>query len=137
MTPVNRKHKVEAEMRRGHVALDECLTLLAASNPGGAVTRAYYACYHAACALLASRGILARTHRGVHELLLKEFGSTGVFPPHLVAALARAGGLRNAADYDVDAVITMDHARAQAAVAQVFLDQAARVLAANPPESSG
>ena len=51
--------------------------LLAANHPSGAINRSYYAAFYAACALLDSVGLEARSHKAVITLLHREFVRSG------------------------------------------------------------
>lgn len=57
--------------------LGEVLSLKKDGYYNAAVSRMYYACFHAASALLIDNGIEVRTHNGVRQLLSKEFVLTG------------------------------------------------------------
>lgn len=53
-------------------ALGEVLSLSKYQYFNAAISRMYYACYHAASALLINAGIEARTHAGIRQMLGKE-----------------------------------------------------------------
>ena len=59
-------------------ALGEVLSLSKDGYFNAAISRLYYACFHAASALLINAGIEARTHTGVRQMLGKEFVQTGI-----------------------------------------------------------
>ena len=52
--------------------LDAAVRDLDAGDAEGAVSRAYYAAFHAASAALASEGLSAKTHAGAHNLFFKQ-----------------------------------------------------------------
>jgi uncharacterized protein (UPF0332 family) len=65
-----------------------------------AVSRAYYAVFHAACALLASIGRTVRTHDGLRAAVAEHFVRPGKLPARFGRLLARAAADRNDADYN-------------------------------------
>ena len=64
-------------------ALGEVLSLSKDQYFNAAMSRMYYACFHAASALLIHAGIEAHTHTGVRQMLGKEFVQTGILPREL------------------------------------------------------
>ena len=68
-----------------------------------AVGRAYYAVFHAACALLASIGRSSRTHDGVRTLINEHFVRAGLLDAEHARTLRRMAADRNDADYDTSA----------------------------------
>jgi uncharacterized protein (UPF0332 family) len=68
---------------------------------GVAVTRAYYAMFYAASALLASKGITRGKHSGVHSAFGEHFVKTGLIEVEYAKMLAHAFDSRLDSDYDV------------------------------------
>ncbi len=76
----------ELLLRKAHASLRAARELLEADLPSDAVSRAYYAAFHAATALLVRRGIHVRTHRGtLHALRDLAVAGSGLLPSHLEA----------------------------------------------------
>jgi uncharacterized protein (UPF0332 family) len=73
-----------------------------------AVSRAYYAVFHAACALLASIGRTVRTHDGLRAAVAEHFVRPGRLPARFGRLLARAAADRNDADYNSAATFGAD-----------------------------
>lgn len=69
MTEENRRRNALEALSRADVCLREARALYDASLPYGAASRAYYAVFHAARALLFSAGLEATTHKGTVVLL--------------------------------------------------------------------
>ena len=65
-----------------------------------AVNRMYYACFHAASALLIHAGIEAHTHTGVRQMLGKEFVQTGILPRELSKFYTNLFSKRQSSDYE-------------------------------------
>ena len=110
MTNTNMAANADQEKKRG----DECLAEARYLADGGfhtaAVTRAYYAAFHWALALLLLKGLEPRTHRGVIQLLQLHYVETGLLKPEMAAALAQLETCRELGDYNAKAVF--DAARA-------------------------
>ncbi len=103
MTEENRQHNLAKEWEKGEEAWREGELLMSGSLSSGAVTRFYYAAFHAVCAVLLTEGLEAATHAGARTLLSKHFVHTGKLPRDLVKVLAGLQQLREDADYDRNA----------------------------------
>lgn len=66
-----------------------------------AATRAYYAMFYAATALLASEGLSRSKHSGVHSAFGQYFVKTGLFEPEYSQMLINAFQVRVNSDYNV------------------------------------
>lgn len=64
-----------------------------------AVSRSYYAMYYAAKALLSSKGIVTKTHRGLIALIRDIYVKAGLLDHQTWRALAHTETLRESADY--------------------------------------
>ena len=91
-------------------------------------SRAYYAAFHAAQALLASEGLHAETHQGVVNLFGLHFAKSGKMNPRLGRFLNNLKDDRESADYDVysgferqDAVNAVEEARQFVTEAEAYL----------------
>lgn len=84
-------------LARAGEALEEARALCDVERWNGALTRAYYAMYQAAQALLSEADVVAKTHRGV-QARLRELN---VLESEALQHLAKAQQLREKADYDV------------------------------------
>jgi uncharacterized protein (UPF0332 family) len=97
----------EQPLASADLELDKALRLLAvaehllsAGYNEDAISRAYYAAFHAACALLASIGRTVRTHEGLRAAVGEHFIRTGKLPARFSRYLTRAAADRNDADYN-------------------------------------
>ncbi|MCE7874281.1 HEPN domain-containing protein [bacterium CPR1] len=111
MTEENRLHNLAREWELGETAWREGELLLNGGEPRGALTRFYYAAFHAACAALLTLGVEATTHAGVRSQLSAHFIRTGCLPADLARLLAGLQQLREDADYERDVEIDADQAR--------------------------
>ena len=66
---------------------------------GGAANRYYYAAFHAARALLATRNVDSARHAGVIALFQQHFVKSGDFPADVARALPRSFEKRLSSDY--------------------------------------
>ncbi len=66
------------------------------------ISRAYYAMYYAAQALLLSEGLDTSTHKGVIKLINFHFTQTGKLPLNIAKLLKNAHDLRQLGDYSTD-----------------------------------
>lgn len=73
-----------------------------------ATNRAYYACYYCMAALLLTQNVYAKTHQGVRGKFSELFIKTAIFPDFLATYIKTAFDLRQEADYDFEADISMD-----------------------------
>lgn len=121
---------IAEELALATTTLDAARLLAGAGFHRDAVTRAYYAVFHAACALLASVGLKARTHEGVRSLVSEHFVRPGVLDADHARTLRRAAGDRNDADYDAASVFTAEDSREDITRAAAFIEAASKIVAA-------
>jgi uncharacterized protein (UPF0332 family) len=106
-------------------------TLLRAGDADFASSRAYYAMFYTAEALLSAEGLSFSKHTGVHAGFGKHFARAGVLDPMYHRWLLEAFATRIAGDYGVDVVIeaaeveeTIRRAKEFLAIARDHLDEA-------------
>jgi uncharacterized protein (UPF0332 family) len=104
--------------------LEAARTLLAAGLARVALSRAYFAAFHAVRALLYSEGLEPRTHQGVQHLFNTHFLRTGRYAASSARLLARLQKFREEADYARvfvvdDAGVTEELAAASELVARI------------------
>jgi uncharacterized protein (UPF0332 family) len=88
-------------MDRAHDDLQASRAILGQGFYGVAVTRAYYAMFYAASALLSSKGIARSKHSGVHSAFGEHFVKTSLIEVEYAKMLANAFDSRLDSDYDV------------------------------------
>jgi len=111
--------KAESKLRSAKTELDEKLF-------EEAIGAAYYATYHAAKAVLLSKDISPKTHRGVITELGKEF--VGTFESGAIASVSWGLERRIKADYDVLFDPNKGEALEAISKAEAFLAEAKRIL---------
>lgn len=89
------RHRLE----RATATLEDAHLLFGSGAWDGAVNRYYYAAFHAARALLATRGLDSAKHSGVIALFNQHFIKTGLLSPDMGRALVRSFEKRLTSDY--------------------------------------
>ena len=92
------------------------------------VSRAYYAMFYAASALLASEGISRSKHSGVHSAFGERFVKNGLIEAEYAKMLGHAFDSRLDSDYDVEFVADQALAEDVLNDARRFVDRAERYL---------
>lgn len=87
-------------MDRARTSFRDGLVLLKEGSPNGAIGRFYYAAFHAARALLATKGLDASRHTGVIKLFSQHFVKTGLVFPTTAKALSRSFEKRLDSEYE-------------------------------------
>lgn len=128
MNEENREANAAEELERARTSHREARILAEAHLPHGAASRAYFAVFHAARALLYSAGIEARTHRGVLTAVSEHFVKPGILSPRHARLLSRMQRDREDADYLAGAVFTDEDAGEALATAEAFLAEVERLL---------
>lgn len=93
-----------------------------------AVSRAYYAMYHAARAALCSVNVFPKTHEGVVSEFGRRLVLTGIFERQLGKDLADAKAARETYEYSVTATVGKSEAEAILSNGQRFVDAVKRRL---------
>jgi len=87
-----------------------------------AVSRAYYAMYHAAMAALATLNVFPRTHEGVVSEFGRRFVLTGIFQKELGRILAEVKATRETYEYTVVAEASRSEAENILSKARFFVE---------------
>lgn len=128
MTAAGAEGLARHRLARARDALVEARTLFEAGRFGGAINRFYYAAFHAARALLATKRLDSARHSGVIALFQQHFVKTGVIGVDVARALPRAFEKRQNSDYEDFAEITAEEAGRVAVEVPVFVDDCAKAL---------
>jgi uncharacterized protein (UPF0332 family) len=118
MTEEVKKHLEKAE-RSLEVARD----LLTKEYFEDACSKAYYAMFYAAQALLKRHGIQMKKHSAVIAKFGEHFAKTGIIDPKYHRLLIEAREDRELADYDVFATIDQDTAEERVKAAKEFVEE--------------
>ena len=87
-----------------------------------AISRAYYAMYHAARAALSTVNIFPKTHEGVVTEFGRKFVLTGIFSKEMGKNLADAKASRETYEYSVTATVEKPEAETILSNAQKFVN---------------
>jgi len=118
----------EAELARARQLLAASAHLRAGGFFEDSVSRAYYAVFHAACALLASIGRTVRTHDGLRAAIALHFVKPGLLDSKYSRVLSRTASDRNDADYATVMTFTAKDADDTLVQAADFVEAAAKIL---------
>ena len=88
-----------------------------------AISRAYYAMFYAATALLRSKGVERNKHSEIVAAFGEHFVKPGLFEAKVSRMLIRAFESRNDTDYDVRFVVDAELAKSRLQDAQEFVAQ--------------
>jgi uncharacterized protein (UPF0332 family) len=128
VTEENRRRNAADELARTVICLEEARALHDAALPYGAASRADYAVFHAARALIFSLGLETRTHRGVMSLIGEHFVRPGRLSPTMGRLVSRMQRDREDADYATGAVFTGAEVVQMIADAEAFMSEARRLI---------
>ncbi|MBI4601743.1 MAG: HEPN domain-containing protein [Planctomycetes bacterium] len=109
--------------------------LLAADDPDGAASRAYYAAFHAVSALLAQEGRSFAKHSAVESAVHRDLVKTGRWPVEAGTAYTWLASLRSKADYGGKSHVTREEALEAVRRARRILHEACRVSPEPWPEA--
>lgn len=93
--------EIQLYLDRAHQALQQAQDNLGLGHYGVAISRAYYAMFYAATALLVSKGISRSRHSGVHSAFGQYFVKPGLIEPRYSRMLVNAFNVRLDSDYEV------------------------------------
>lgn len=99
MTEDNRRQNLTLELEKADASLAAARLCLGAGLWDDAVSRAYYAAFHAVQAVLLSEGFESRSHHGAHDLFFMHFVRPGRLDAGLAKLLAGLQRYREQADY--------------------------------------
>ena len=133
MTAENTHAHIAAELARCDESLRAARVLIDAALLHDAESRLYYAAYHAAVALLLTRGIEPRSHSGVANLLGLHFVKTGRLDAGDARLFARLQKYRIEADYSTEFVLTTSALEEDLAACQAFVLRVRAVIAQSLP----
>jgi uncharacterized protein (UPF0332 family) len=124
------KHRlgVAEEIERAARCLDEARALRAHGFPDGTIARAYFGAFHAARALVFSRGIEVRRDRATIKALGEHFVETSRLAPELAQLVARLHSAHHDTEWKTGAVFTDAMAGEAIDEAERFLAEARRLL---------
>lgn len=124
----------EALVRKAQASLASARLLVENSYPDFAISRAYYAMFYVAEALLLMLGLSFSKHAGVISAFGQQLTKTGRVPVEFHRYLIEGQASRHAGDYDLSANLTPTDAAEQIGRAEQFLKLAEELLGPLPTE---
>ena len=124
------KPELQALMDKAGQSLSAAELLMREGYTDFAASRAYYAMFYAAEALLLERGQAFSSHKAVISAFGVEFARTAQMDPALHRALIEAQNLRQTGDYETGTPVTEEEANQTLDAARDFLRAAAQRLTA-------
>ena len=118
---------LDSQMKKARQKLDVASKLIESGDYDDAVSRAYYAAFHAAQAMLASQGVEADTHAGVRTLFHLHFIKSKRLDPKF-GRFKNLKDDREEGDYDIVSTVDSEIARNGLREAKEFVDEAERFL---------
>lgn len=128
---------LESHLKKARDKLLWAAKLLGLGGYDDSVSRSYYAAFHAAKALLASKGLEAETHSGVKVLFHLHFIKTNLLEARFGRYLTDLKDDREEGDYDIGSTINADMAQHALREATEFVDEAERFLSPWLPQRAG
>ncbi len=120
--------EVEILLNDAHESLEAARVLLENGFYRDAISRAYYAMFYAASALLRAKGVVTKSHRGVIAKFGLEFVNTGIVEKYYAKALSLAETSRERADYDPTYRPSEEEAENIIEDAERFIERVEKVL---------
>ena len=120
--------EIRANWQRARESLEAAQLLLDSGHPDFAASRAYYAAFYAACALLLSKGKEFSKHTGVQAAIHKDFVRTGLLAEEHGRAFGRLFDLRGIGDYGETQHVAESEARQAVLSARMFVEACGQVL---------
>jgi uncharacterized protein (UPF0332 family) len=128
MTGENRRIAADEELQRTDEELAAARTLVEAGLYRPAMTRVYYAVFHAMRALLFAEGLQPRSHEGVQHLLNLHYVRAGRLEPQWTRVVARLQKYREEADYGAALALDREALDEELGAAEAFCARARELL---------
>lgn len=114
--------EIEQLLSRARESIEAARLLLEKEMTGFAISRAYYAMFYCAEALLLQKGLSFSKHGAVIAAFGKHFAQTNILDPKFHRSLREAFDQRLIGDYDVMSELSIDAAAATLESAQEFYE---------------
>ncbi len=125
------KERTRALLDKANENIEACHDLIRTDHAEIAASRAYYAMFYVAEALLVEEGEEFSSHGAVHSAFGRLFAKSGRLDPKFHRYLIDAYRERQAADYDAPVEVGREEAETLLAQATEFLDAARGFLGAS------
>ncbi len=116
-------------VRMAHASVHAAESLLTAKDfPGFIISRAYYAMFYCATAILIEAGVSHGKHSAVISTFGRDFAHSGKVPLHLHRYILDAFAQRSTGDYEPNAGLTEAQAITSIAHAKEFIGETEKYL---------
>jgi len=129
MTEESSRSFVEASLGRAEKALKSAKLLEENGELEDAASRAYYAMFHATRALLFSKGMNAKTHKGALSLFGEKIVKQGIMSEEYADMLRKAFDLRQKSDYEIYAETSVELVKEVIKNAEKFIERVKALIA--------
>ena len=129
MTEASSRSFVEASLGRAEKALKSAKLLEENGELEDAASRAYYAMFHATRALLFSKGMNAKTHKGTISLFGEKIVKQGIMSEEYADMLRKAFDLRQKSDYEIYAETSVELVKEVIKNAEQFIERVKELVA--------
>ena len=120
--------EIKRLIEKAERSLEAAKTLVDRGDYDFAVSRAYYAMFYCAKAMLLTKGITTKKHASTISLFCEKFVKYGDFPEELASYLIDAFRKRQIGDYDVFVMPTKDEAKDLITKAELFVEEVKKRL---------
>lgn len=124
----SRRDEVEANLQRAHASLASAKMLVGAGHSDDAASRAYYAAFHAATALLVHEGLDFSKHSAVISAIHRRFVKPGQLDRDIGKSLNWLFDLRSIGDYGEVQHVPLQQADEAVAAAERFVAAVEKLL---------
>ena len=125
---LDQRSEIKALLERADESLVAAKELFDNGHPDFSASRAYYAAFYAASALLTSKNLPFSKHSSVISGIHKEFIKTGLLSTDLGKKLGLLFEIRSVGDYGESVHVAQDIAHDAADMAKEFVEVAKRLL---------
>jgi len=122
------KEEIELTLNEANECLIDAKIMLESQRWKAAVSRSYYAMYHAVKAVLLSKNIKTFTHQGVNIQFGKYFVKTGIFDRNLIRTFSKMLDTRQKADYEIGFSASKNDALHAFSEAEIFFKEMSKYI---------
>ena len=119
---------MEASLRRAEKALKAAKILLEYDELEDSASRAYYAMFHAIKALLYSKGIKSKSHKGTISLFGEHIIKRGILDREFADAVRKAFDLRQKSDYEIYTGLSEEVVKELIDKAEKLIEEAKKII---------
>lgn len=100
ITELSKQDLIDYRIAKAYEVYGEALDVSTLHHWNLAVNRLYYSIFHISSALLLSEGNIAKTHKGIIQILMKDYVRTGKLTKEEGQLISSLFNMRHTGDYD-------------------------------------